>query len=43
MQDARVLLETPRVLAWAAASVLLCGLTEWLFGLAVRAALRHGI
>jgi len=43
MQESRVLLETPRVLAWAAASVLLCGLTEWLFGLAVKAASRHGI
>lgn len=43
MQESRVLLETPRVLAWAAASVLLCGLTEWLFGLAVKAASRHGL
>lgn len=41
MQDARVLLETPRVLAWAAATVALCGLTEWVFGRAARRALRH--
>jgi NitT/TauT family transport system permease protein len=43
MQESRVLLETPRVLAWAAASVLLCGLTEWLFGFVTKAASRHGI
>jgi NitT/TauT family transport system permease protein len=36
MQDARVQLETGSVFAWAAASVLLCGLTEWLFGLLVK-------
>jgi NitT/TauT family transport system permease protein len=41
MQDSRVLLETPAVLAWAAASVLLCGLTEWLFGLVVGRAASH--
>jgi len=41
MQDARVLLETPRVLAWAAATVALCGLTEWAFGHAAKRALRH--
>ena len=41
MQDSRVLLETPSVLAWAAASVLLCGLTEWLFGLAANKAATH--
>lgn len=43
MQDSRVLLETPRVLAWAAASILLCGATEWIFGLAAKAALKHGL
>jgi len=43
MNNARINLETPQVLAWAAASVLLCGLTEWLFGLAIKAASRHGI
>jgi len=32
MQEARVLLETGSVFAWAAASVALCGLTEWAFG-----------
>jgi NitT/TauT family transport system permease protein len=42
MQESRVLLETPRVLAWAAASILLCGLTEWAFGLAAKAVFRHG-
>lgn len=41
MQDSRVLLETPSVLAWAAASVLLCGLTEWLFGLVAGKAASH--
>jgi NitT/TauT family transport system permease protein len=32
MQSSRVLLETPRVFAWAMAAILLCGLSEWLFG-----------
>jgi len=41
LQDSRVLLETPRVLAWAAATIFLCGLTEWLFGLAAKRVLRH--
>jgi NitT/TauT family transport system permease protein len=41
MQDSRVLLETPSVLAWAAASVILCGLTEWLFGLLTSKAAAH--
>jgi NitT/TauT family transport system permease protein len=43
MQDARVLLETGSVLAWASASILLCGLTEWLFGLAARKAAHRGL
>lgn len=43
MQDARVVLETPRVLAWAAAAVLLCGLTEWLFGFIVKALAKNGL
>lgn len=43
MQEARVLLETGGVFAWAAASVLLCGATEWLFGLAVRKVARRGV
>jgi len=42
MQESRVLLETPAVLAWAFASIILCGLSEWLFGLAVRRAGVHG-
>jgi NitT/TauT family transport system permease protein len=32
MQMSRILLDTPRVFAWALAAILLCGLTEWLFG-----------
>lgn len=43
MHTARSYIETPEVLAWAAASVLLCGLTEWLFGLATKAVSRHGL
>jgi NitT/TauT family transport system permease protein len=43
MQDSRVLLETPSVLAWAAASVLLCGLTEWLFGIITSKAAAHAL
>ncbi len=33
MQDARLSLETPTVFAWATATILLCGLTEYFFGL----------
>jgi NitT/TauT family transport system permease protein len=43
MQEARVLLETGSVFAWAAASVLLCGLTEWLFGLVAGKVARRGL
>lgn len=43
MQEARVLLETGSVFAWAAASVFLCGLTEWLFGLVAGKAARRGL
>ncbi len=43
MQAARLNLETPEVLAWAAASVLLCGLTEWFFGFMTRKAIHHGL
>jgi len=43
MQEARVLLETPRVFAWATASILLCGLTEWLFSLVTKKVFRRGI
>ncbi|MEI6874611.1 MAG: ABC transporter permease subunit [Spirochaetota bacterium] len=31
MQSSRVLLETPRVFAWAFSAILLCGASEWLF------------
>lgn len=41
MQASRALLETPRVFAWAAAAVLLCGFAEWLFGLATTRILAH--
>jgi NitT/TauT family transport system permease protein len=43
MQNARVMLETGQVFAWAFASVILCGLTEWFFNLAVKRAARHGL
>ena len=33
MQDARLTLETPTVFAWAITTILLCGLTEYFFGL----------
>lgn len=36
MQEARLSLETPEVFAWALATVALCGLTEYLFGVCVR-------
>lgn len=36
MQDARLSLETRQVLAWAIVTILLCGATEYLLGLAVR-------
>ncbi len=42
MQGAQRNLETPLVFAWAVAAIILCGLTEWLFGLAVKAVLHHG-
>lgn len=41
LQQARIWLETPRVLAWAAATVILCGLSEWLLGLLARKALHY--
>jgi NitT/TauT family transport system permease protein len=43
MQDARAMLETGNVFAWAAAAILLCGLSEWLFGLMTNGAERHGL
>lgn len=43
MQEARVLLETGSVFAWAAASVALCGATEWLFGMAARRIAHRGL
>ena len=36
LQDARLSLETAGVLAWAVATVFLCGVSEFLLGLAVR-------
>ena len=36
LQDARLSLETSGVLAWAAATVFLCGASEFLLGMAVR-------
>ena len=33
LQDARLSLETPRVLAWAAATVFLCGISEFALGI----------
>ncbi len=41
MQESRVLLETPAVLAWAFASIILCGFSEWILGIAVRKAAAH--
>lgn len=38
MQASRVYLETAGVFAWAAASVILCGITEWILGQAVKKA-----
>ncbi|HUX40987.1 MAG TPA: ABC transporter permease subunit [Rectinemataceae bacterium] len=43
LQSSRVLLETPRVFAWAFAAILLCGLTEWLFGRLVAKGASHGL
>ena len=36
MQDARLSLETSSVFAWAVTTILLCGLSEYLFGLLIR-------
>lgn len=41
MQDARLSLETPLVFAWAAATIMLCGASEYLLGLAARRLARH--
>lgn len=43
MQGSRLLLETASVFAWAFAAVALCALTEWIFSLAARRAMRHGL
>ncbi|MDA8427216.1 MAG: ABC transporter permease subunit [Treponema sp.] len=43
MQNARVMLETGQVFAWAFASVILCGLTEWVFNRAAKRTARHGL
>lgn len=37
MQDARLSLDTPGVFAWAAVTVAMCGLSEFLFGIAEKA------
>jgi NitT/TauT family transport system permease protein len=36
MQDARLSLDTASVLAWAAATIFLCGISEYLLGIAAR-------
>jgi len=36
MQNARIMLETTEVFAWAAAGILLCAVSDWLFDLAIR-------
>jgi len=36
MQDARLTLETPTVFAWAITTILLCGLSEYFFGILAR-------
>ncbi|PKL06769.1 MAG: ABC transporter permease, partial [Spirochaetae bacterium HGW-Spirochaetae-9] len=36
LQDARLSLETSAVLAWAVATVFLCGASEYFLGMAVR-------
>jgi len=43
MQEARAMLETGTVFAYAAASILLCGATEWIFGRLAGRAARHGL
>jgi NitT/TauT family transport system permease protein len=43
MQESRVYLETSGVFAWAAASIILCGLSEWFLGLAARKAGSHAL
>jgi NitT/TauT family transport system permease protein len=41
LQDSRLSLDTAGVLAWAAATVLLCGVTEFALGTAARASARR--
>ncbi len=43
MQASRVYLETSGVFAWAAASVILCGLSEWILGFAARKSGSHAL
>jgi NitT/TauT family transport system permease protein len=43
MQESRILLESAGVFAWAAAAIALCGLTEWLLGLAAEKAAARGL
>jgi len=43
MQESRVLLESAGVFAWTIAAIALCGLTEWLLGLAADKAASSGL
>jgi NitT/TauT family transport system permease protein len=43
MQESRVLLESAGVFAWAVAAIALCGLTEWLLGMAADKAAARGL
>ena len=43
LQSSRVLLDTPRVFAWAFAAILLCGLTEWIFSRVVTRGAHNGL
>jgi NitT/TauT family transport system permease protein len=43
MQAAKFSLETPGLFAWVIAAVVLCGLTEWLLGLAAAKASSRGL
>jgi NitT/TauT family transport system permease protein len=43
MQEARAMLETGTVFAYAVAAILLCGTTEWAFGRLAGKAARHGL
>jgi NitT/TauT family transport system permease protein len=43
MQASKFQLETPSLFAWVIAAILLCGLTEWLLGLAAGKAASRGL